>query len=118
LPRKGPHSAPLGWGEACDLLGEDNLTAGVKERTWRYWREQKKVPAYRVVEVLRARGRDISLLREGAKDGADLEWSRAVNYLRAIWHSPLPGDRVGIMLNLEAIARLAAARGPAQKKRA
>lgn len=95
------------WTEAVALVSEDRLRAGANLSTVANWKT-RGVPWDVIGPILLQRR--IAELRSKAEDGADPEWSTAVNYLRAIWRSADPRVRTGIMLNLEAIAKLPTSR--------
>lgn len=49
---KGKHSASITWTEAVSRYGETALTAGVKEKTWRWWKTHGYVPSHRIQALM------------------------------------------------------------------
>lgn len=59
------------WEVARRLLGEAALTAGVHERTWKWWQSQDAVPAYRIVRVLKEKDDAAHDLPEASGETSD-----------------------------------------------
>ena len=54
--RKSTHAESIPWDLAVEIAGDEGrLIAGVPDRTWRWWRSEDAVPAYRVLRFLLAR---------------------------------------------------------------
>lgn len=56
--RKSTHAESIPWDLAVEIAGDEGrLIAGVPDRTWRWWRSEDAVPAYRVLGFLLERYR-------------------------------------------------------------
>jgi hypothetical protein len=54
MPTKSKHTESLTWGEAVAVAGtEHRLIAGVKRKTWEWWKGQNQVPAHRIMRLLK-----------------------------------------------------------------